>query len=66
MFVNVNNENLEISKKIKENTVITVKYSGVNVFNKLIHPVFYRSRNSSEDVSWTDLVDQNQSQSKVV
>ena len=41
------------AQKLKENEVITVKYSGVNVYNKLIQPVFMRIRN---DVSWSDIV----------
>ena len=58
LFVAVNGENLDQVKKLKENVVITVKYSGVNVYNKLIQPVFFRTRNSSADMSWTDLVKQ--------
>ena len=58
IFVAVHGENIDQSQKLKENTVITVKYSGINVYNKLIQPVFFRTRNSSADMSWSDLVKQ--------
>ena len=50
-------ENLEEAQKLKENSVITVKYSGVNVYNKLIQPIYMRVRN---DVSWSDVVEHSQ------
>ena len=60
LFVSVNTEDLEKIKKMKENTVITVKYSGMNIYNKMIQPVFFRTRNSSADMTWSDLVKQYQ------
>ena len=44
---------MENARKIRKNNVITVKYGGVNVYNKLIQPVFLRAR---PDVSWSDIV----------
>ena len=56
MFVAIKGaENAEEAQKVKENAVITVKYSGTNVYNKLIQPEFMRKRN---DVSWSDIVEQ--------
>ena len=55
VFVNLTSENMEDAKKLKEGSVITVKYSGSNIHNKLIRPVFYRSR---IDMTWKELVDQ--------
>ena len=60
LFVSVDGENLDKTKKMKENTVITVKYSGMNIYNKMIQPVFFRTRNSSADMTWSDLVKQYQ------
>ena len=56
IFVGIHGENIEQAKNLKVNTVITVKYSGVNVYNKLIQPVFFRTRNSASDMNWNELV----------
>ena len=52
VFVNITNHSLEDAKKIKEEAVITVKHSGMNVYGTLLFPQFYRER---KDVKWSDL-----------
>jgi hypothetical protein len=46
-------DNYEEAKKVKEGSVITVKYLGANVYGTLQYPKFYRARN---DVKWEDLI----------
>ena len=55
LFVPVTNEHLKESSTVKVKDVITVKYSGVNVHNKLIQPYFFRKR---DDFVWKDFVNQ--------
>ncbi len=37
-------ENLEEAKNVKPGDVVTVKYNGVNIYEKLQQPMFYRVR----------------------
>ena len=55
IFVAINRSlnNVEEIQKIKENTVITVRYSGINDNNKLLQPVYLRKR---IDTTWSDIV----------
>ena len=53
MFVDVPEKHFNEVKKLKEGDVVTVKYSGRNVYNKLIQPEFMRER---LDMKWDDLV----------
>lgn len=46
-------DNFEEAKKVKEGSVITVKYLGSNVYGTLQYPQFYRER---IDVKWEDLL----------
>jgi uncharacterized protein (DUF427 family) len=46
-------ENYEEAKKVKEGSIITVKHSGVNVYETLQYPQFYRERT---DLKWEDLI----------
>lgn len=46
-------ENMEEAKKVKEGSVITVKYSGTNAHGKLQYPKFFRER---IDVNWNDII----------
>jgi hypothetical protein len=52
LFVGLN-ENFDDAKKVKEESVITVKHSGMNVHGTLQYPKFYRERT---DVEWNDLI----------
>lgn len=52
IFVNIN-ENEKTAKNIKEGAVITVKYSGTNIYGTLQFPQFCRER---LDVKWDDLI----------
>ena len=55
VFVTINKieTNIEEVINIKTNSVITVKYGGTNVYNKLIQPVFMRCR---ADLNWSEFV----------
>ena len=55
LFVNISTFTVETAKKIKEGDVITVKYDGTNVYNKLIKPEFLRKRT---DMKWNELIKQ--------
>ena len=44
IWVKVNKNNLIEARELDINSVVTVKYSGYNSNNKLIHPIFYRKR----------------------
>lgn len=44
---------MEEAKMSKENTVITVKYSGVNIHGKLIKPIYFRRK---LDCNWSTLL----------
>ena len=55
VFVNITEENSEETKVLKTKDVITVKYSGINIYNKLIQPNFFRVRS---DFNWKDIVEQ--------
>ena len=61
-FANIDTE----AKKIKEKSIVTVKYEGVNINNKLIKPTFYRSRNNKADMSWSELVLQYEDYNKQI
>ena len=52
LFVGLS-ENSEEAKKVKEGSVITVKYLGTNAYGTLQYPKFYRERT---DVKWDDLI----------
>lgn len=62
VFVGIHgHDKLSEAQNLKENDVITVMYSGVNVYNKLIQPIFYRKRKTSAaDKSWKELVEEYQ------
>jgi hypothetical protein len=49
VFVGIT-ENLQEAKKLKRGDIVTVKYSGVNIYDKLMQPTFYRLR--EDDVNW--------------
>ena len=53
VYVGVLRETYEEAIKLKEDTVITVKHSGIRINDKLIQPYFFRVR---VDLSWSDLV----------
>ena len=53
IFVSIKNENSEEAKKIKDGSVITVKYLGTNTYGTLQYPYFHRERT---DVTWSDLI----------
>ena len=55
VLVSIKAEDMDETQKLKENSVITVKYGGINAYNKLIQPVFMRNRH---DVSWSDVLEQ--------
>jgi tRNA splicing ligase len=55
LFVGVT-ENYGDAKSIKAEQVVTVKYSGINAYGKLIQPVFLRARH---DATWEDLLEMN-------
>ena len=46
-------ENQEEAQKVKEGTVVTVKYMGTNTYGTLLYPKFFRVRT---DVLWNDLM----------
>ena len=52
VFVNIKDTESNEIKKVDKDTIITVKYSGVNVNNKLITPEYFRIR---PDVKWREL-----------
>jgi hypothetical protein len=52
LFVRLH-DHFEEAKKVKEGSLITVKHSGVNVYETLQYPQFYRERT---DVKWEDLI----------
>lgn len=56
VFVGIPSELHNSAKQCKLGTIITVKYSGKNLYNKIIQPQFYRIRNTE---TWEFLVQQN-------
>ena len=50
--MNIPNESEE-AKRVKEGSIITVKYQGVNVYGTLQYPKFYRERT---DITWAELI----------
>jgi hypothetical protein len=52
LFVGLS-DNYKEAKKVKEESVITVKHSGTNVYGTLQFPKFYRER---KDVKWEELI----------
>ena len=53
IFVPFKTGEADQAKKIKEGSIISVKYSGVNVYGTLQYPKFYRERT---DVKWEDKI----------
>jgi hypothetical protein len=54
LFVKIT-ENYQEAKGIPEESVITVKHLGVNVYGTLQFPKFYRER---KDLTWNDVLSQ--------
>jgi hypothetical protein len=52
LFVGLSDNYME-AKKVKKDSVITVKHAGTNVYGTLQYPKFYRERT---DVKWEDLI----------
>jgi hypothetical protein len=46
-------DNYAEAKRVKDDSVITVKHSGTNVYGTLQFPKFFRERT---DVKWEDLI----------